>query len=368
MANRFSIPLFKVFMPKTVYESLRQTLASGYIGHGPKVDQFEKLLGKRLNTKKVLAVNSGTSALFLAVKLAGIRPGDEVITTPFTFVATNSAILAAGGKPVWADVEEKTGNLNSRTIETLITPKTRAIMVVHWGGQPADMAEIMAIARKHKLKVIEDCAHAFGATYRGRPVGTIGHYGAFSFQAVKLLGTPDSGLLVVKNSRDFKRARRLRWYGIDRNARGAAWIEQDISEFGYKFTTNDIAAAVGIEQLKFVRRLMQTHQSNASFYNNKLRDVRGVTLFETKTDRKSSCWLYTLKVERRKDFIRRLASRGIEASQVIARNDQYSAMKSSRARLPILARVSEQTVCIPVGWWVTKQDRQFIVDSIKGGW
>lgn len=358
------IPLFKVFMPKSVQKPLIKSLFSGWIGHGPKIKEFEKLLAKRFGTKNILATNTGTSALQLAVKLAEVGPGDEVITTPLTFVATNWAILANGGIPIWADIDEGTANINWRTIEPLITKKTKAIMAVHWGGVPCDMDEINSIAKKHKLKVIEDCAHAFGATYKNKPVGTLGDFGTFSFQAVKYLSTADGGLLIVKDPIKFKKAKLLSWYGIDKENK-KNYIEDDISEWGYKFTTNDIVATIGIEQLKYVNRIIKKHEINSKFYDQKLRNIPGIELLKSDNDRQNSFWLYTLKVKQRENFIHKMRQNGIEVSAVIKRNDEHSCVTKYRRPLPQLDNISKEIVCIPVGWWVTPHNRQYIVNSIK---
>lgn len=361
------IPLFKVFMPKSVRRPLLKTLFSGWIGQGPRVDEFENLLSKRFKTRQLVTVNSGTSALQLAVKLAGVKPDDEVITTPLTCTATNWAILACGGKLVWADVDELTANIDPKTIEPLIGKKTKAIMVVHWGGLPCDLDKIHAIAKKHKLKVIEDCAHAFGAAYKGRPIGTHSDFAAFSFQAIKNLTTVDGGLLIVKDPKQFKRAKRLRWFGIDRFNLESN-IKQNISEWGYKFQMNDVLATIGIEQLKYVDRIVKKNRANAEFYNRKLKNIPEVELLKTFPDRKSSYWLYTLKVDRRVDFIRKMKQRGIQVSRVHNRSDKYSTVKTFKRHLPQLDRFNKKNICIPVGWWLSKKERQYIVNMIKQGW
>lgn len=364
MSKKKVIPLFKVFIPKSIQKPLIKTLFSGWIGHGPRTKEFEKLLTKRFKTKNILTTNTGTSALQLAVRLAGIGPDDEVISTPLTFVATNWAILANGGLPVWADVNENTANIDWRTIEPLITSRTKAIMIVHLGGAPADMDEINAIAKKHNLKVIEDCAHAFGATYKNKPIGTLGDFGAFSFQAVKYLSTADGGLLIVKDPLKFKRAKLLSWYGINKENKGD-YVEDDISEWGYKFTSNDIMATIGIEQLKYVNKIIKKHEINSKFYDQRLRNIPGIELLRSNNDRQNSFWLYTLKVKQRENFIRKMKQRGIEVSPVIKRNDEHSCVTKYRRPLPQLDNINKEIVCIPVGWWITPDNRQHIVNSIK---
>jgi len=363
------IPLFKVFMPESVIGPLKTTLLSGYIGQGPRVADFENALSARLDTPYVLTVNSATSGLQLALRLAGVEQADEVITTPLTCTATNWPILAQGAIPVWADVDENTANLDPTTIEPLITPRTKAIMVVHWGGSPADLDDIWAIAKNHGLKVVEDAAHAFGSTYKGKHVGTQSDFGVFSFQAIKHMTTVDGGLVVAGNHSDYKRGQLLRWYGIDRDSPRADFrCEDDIVEWGWKFHMNDVAATIGLEQLNYIDRIIAQHQDNAAFYNRELKTVDGVTLLTLHGDRTSSFWVYTIKVANRDRFILAMRDRGIATSRVHERNDKHSAVSAYRRPLPQLDRFIRQMVCIPVGWWVTEEDRRYIVDSIRKGW
>ncbi len=364
-----NIVLFKVFMPESVMEPLRETLMSGYIGQGPKVDQFEHALSERLHTPYTVTVNSATSGLQLALRLADVGPGDEVITTALTCTATNWPILAQGAIPVWADVDEQTANINPLSIEQLITNKTKAIMVVHWGGYPCDMEAIWSIAKKHNLKVIEDAAHAFGSTYRGVPVGTQSDFGVFSFQAIKHMTTVDGGLVVTKSEADYKRAKLLRWYGIDRETPRADFrCENDVLEWGLKYHMNDVAATIGIEQLKYIDGNIAKHKENAAFYNQQLAGVPGLALLAEEPDRESVYWIYTIKVRERERFIATMKERGIMASRVHERNDKHTTVAAYKRPLPELDKFITEMVCIPVGWWVTPEDREYIVASIKQGW
>ncbi|HEY4382549.1 MAG TPA: DegT/DnrJ/EryC1/StrS family aminotransferase [Acidobacteriaceae bacterium] len=365
----YMIPLFKVFMPESVFGPLQATLSSGYIGEGPRVVEFEQALSTRLGAPHALTLNSATSGLQLALRLAGVGPGDEVITTPLTCAATNWPILAQGASPVWADIDENSANIDPLTIEPLITRHTKAIMVMHWGGNPADLDQIWAIAKRHNLKVIEDAAHAFGSTYQGKPVGTQSDFGVFSFQAIKHMTTVDGGLLMSYCESDHARGKLLRWYGIDRDKpRTDFRCEDDIAEWGWKFHMNDVAATIGLEQLKHVDANLQKHQENAAFYTRELQGVKNVTVLPAPADRTSASWLYTLKVRDRDRFIRVMGERGIATSRVHERNDKHTAVAAYRRPLPQLDRFIQEMVCIPVGWWVTEDDRRSIVESIQKGW
>lgn len=356
-------------MPESVMGPLQTTLLSGYIGQGPRVEEFEKALSARLETPHALTVNSATSGLQLALRLAGVGPGDEVITSALTCTATNWAILAQGAIPVWADIDDRTANIDPCSIAPLVTPRTKAVMVVHWGGYPADLDEIRSVAPGHGLKVIEDAAHAFGSTYKGVHVGTQSDFGVFSFQAIKHMTTVDGGLLLAKDPRDHSRGKLLRWYGIDRDAdRTDFRCENDVQEWGWKFHMNDVAATIGLEQLKHVDRTLALHRDNAAFYDRELRNVPGVEPLELKSDRTSASWIHTIKVDSRDEFIASMHARGIMTSRVHERNDKHGAVAAYRRPLPRLDGFVARMVCIPVGWWVSEEDRQFIADSIRAGW
>ncbi|KKM81191.1 hypothetical protein LCGC14_1332330, partial [marine sediment metagenome] len=211
------IPLFKVFVNRGINDSLLMTIHSGWLGEGKKAKVFEEKLGKRVSNPYCLALSAGTHGLHLALVLAGVGEGDEVITTPLTCTATNWPILYQKARIVWADIKVDDLNIDPSDVERKITEKTKAIMCVHWGGYPCDMNELSNIVINYKLPLIEDAAHAFGATYHNVPVGncTFADYTMFSFQAIKHLTCGDGGALFVKTEEDYKRAKLLRWYGID---------------------------------------------------------------------------------------------------------------------------------------------------------
>ena len=252
-----NIPLFKVFMPESVIPALQKTLFSGYITEGPKAKEFEILVSKYIENEKCMVVNSCTMALNIAYRLAGVGVGDEVITTPLTSIASNIPILSLGAIPVWVDVDPETGMIDPNDIEHLITEKTKAILVLHKEGDPARLDEIISIAKKYNIKVIEDAAHAFGAEYKGRKIGNHGDFVCFSFQAIKHMTTGDGGVLVCKDAEDYNRARKMKWFGVDKANKGPGnpWYN-DVSELGYKGDLNDILATIGIEQMKYVQEII----------------------------------------------------------------------------------------------------------------
>ncbi len=366
------IPMHKVFMPRDIDEiirPLRKVLESGWIGEGPNVQALEQGIGAFLGAENVTALNSCTSALQLVLRLCGVGIGDEVITTPMTCMATNEPIVLTGATPVWADVQPDTGNIDPQSIRKKISIRTKVIIVVHWGGYPCDMEEINAIAQQHGLRVIEDCAHAWGAEYHGKRIGNQSDFACFSLQAIKHFTTGDGGVLVCRNADEHRRARSLKWFGIDREQRkenrlGVA--EWDIVEAGYKFHMNDIAAIIGLAQLPYLPELIEKRRFNAACYREQFHGLERVRLLEEKTDRLSSYWLFTMLVDDRESFISHLKQHGIAASIVHARNDTHTIFAHyNNAGLHGLDAFSEKMVCIPVGQWVEEPERTKIIEVIK---
>jgi perosamine synthetase len=358
--------LFKVFMPKSVDKPLLEVLHSGFIGQGNKVDEFESKLANYFGNNKVLSLNSGTSGLHLALRLANVSYGDEVITTPMTCTATNMPILAAGAKIVWADIDPVTGLIDPKSIESKITKKTKAIIMVHFGGIPCDIDTINKIAKKYKIKTIEDGAHAMGAEYRNVKIGNHSDFTMFSLQAIKHFTTIDGGLLLCNNQTDYERGKLLRWYGINREAKRKDFrCEENILEYGYKYHMNDICATIGIEQLKYIDDTVSKHADNQEYYDTELQGIKGVRVIAKPKVSKSSSWLYTMHIEKRDLFISWMSEQNIMTSRVHERNDKHSAFSESLCDLPNVDLFSKTQVSIPVGWWISSGDREYIVSKVK---
>lgn len=338
------IPLFKVAMSPEAPARVAAVLESGYIGQGAMVDVFEDALMQLLGTPgPPLTTNSCTSAIDLALHLIGVGPGDEVITTPVTCTATNSPIVTRGARPVWADVDPLTGLIDPSDVARKITRKTKAIMAVDWGGALCDYDALDI----HGLPIIQDAAHSLTA-------GIGGDYVCWSFQAIKHLTSGDGGALWCPPSK-LERARLLRWYGLDRRSKADFRCEQNISEVGYKYHMNDIAAAIGLANIGATRGLIAKHQVNAAWYMGAL-GVEG--------NPQSAWWLYTLLVDDRQGFITHMADRGIACSPVHARNDTHTAFHFPNGPLPGVDHFASRNVAIPVGWWLSEADRAHIVEAV----
>lgn len=377
------IPLFKVFMADSAAEEVAKVFKSGFIGQGPKVEEFEKELRSYFNHDYVLTLNAGTSVLHLALHLlkkpteswSGLEYGDEVLTTPLTCTASNWPILANGLKIKWVDIDAKTLNMDLEDLARKISPKTKVIMLVHWGGYPNDLDKIKQIQETAKAMygfkpaVIEDGAHSFGSTYKGKPIGTHGNLTMYSLQAIKHITSVDGGLLLSPHRELHKRAKLTRWYGIDRDSdRKDFRCEADIEEWGFKFHMNDVCAAIGKENLKYSNQIISKHKENAKFYDSNLNNISGLKLLERQQGHDSSFWIYSILVDRRDDFSKYMKEKGIMTSQVHERNDKHTCVRQFRSQLPTLDQTIGKLSALPVGWWVSDEDREYVVDCIKRGW
>jgi perosamine synthetase len=362
-------PLFKVFQPEGIAKAVADTFSSGFIAEGAKTAQFQQEVGKFIHNPQTVLMNSCTMAITVAYRLCGVEPGTEVVTTPLTCVASNQPILSLGAKAVWADCDRATGMITADTIKPKLTEKTKAILVLHKEGDLARMDEILKLAHSHGIKVIEDSAHAFGASYKGRPVGTVGDFACFSFQAIKHITTGDGGALSCKSEEDFLRAKRLKWFGVDRDARTdiSPW-EQDVKEWGYKGNMNDLQSTVGLEQIKHAHEIVSRFHAVGERYSKLLKDVPGVTLIQRDEADYSSYWAYCMVVENRKGLITKLHDNGIGAAQIHPRNDIYSMFEESKCVLPETDWFNSRELSIPSGWWVTDEEQDRICEVIRSGW
>ena len=394
---KYNIPLFKVYMSKNAASAASKVLESGFIGQGPVVDDFEKDLRNFFNNDYVVTVNSATSAEHLALHMLkkpaktmvgqhgvayyesnwpGLEDGDEVLATPLTCTATNFPILANNLNIKWVDIDPKTLNMDLDDLSRKITAKTKVIFLVHWGGYPMDLDKLKEIQEKayknfgFKPAIIEDCAHALGSTFNGKPLGTHGNICTYSLQAIKHCTSVDGGVLILPHKDLYRRAKLLRWYGIDRESdRKDFRCEADIPEWGFKFHMNDVNASIGKENLKEVQEnVIAKHKSNGKYYDKALKDVKGVTLLERDERMDSAYWIYSLLVEDKDKFTEHMKNCGITTSQVHERNDIHSCLSKYRTDLPNLDKIKNKLTAIPVGWWVSKEEREYIVECIKKGW
>lgn len=323
--------LFKPYVSWTAIINVVRVLLGSQIAEGPQVKKFEREFAERFNLSNVVSVNSGSAALELAYELAGLTKGDEVITPVLTCSATNIPLVRRGVKIVFADID-KDLNLSIEDVAQRITPRTKAIVFVHFGGNNRGLKEVIALGRKHNLTVIEDAAQAVGSTYWGKADFT-----CVSLQAIKTLTSGDGGVLICKRKVDSDKARKLRWFGYDREAKQAG-KEVDLLDAGYKYHMNDIAAAIGRGNLKVIDKLIRHRQRLMEVYK-----IYGLM---------SSIWLTAGYVHDYYAFKDYMASHGIEIGQHHYRNDKYT-LFGGRQTLPMMDEIEKHYFFVPMHHGVT---------------
>lgn len=369
-ASPGNVVLFHPHIPANAAASVADVLKTRWIGQGPRVEEFEQRFSRVFcDNLPTLALGSGTDALHLAYMLANIGPGDEVITPLFTCTATNLPLVYLGAKIVFADVQRDTLNIDPEDVRKRITPRTKAIVCVHYGGLPCDMTELQSIADEHGLQIIEDAAHALGATYRGRKVGAMSDFTMYSFQAIKHITTGDGGMLAVKDAKLIDTGRRLRWFGIDRKAKQGGIWENDIKEVGYKYQMTDIAAALGLAAMEEYTTTLAYRKQLLHDYERLLAKVSGVKVIGSGyQDREHAAWMCTVIVENRTGLHAKLREHGIESAQVHYRNDRYTVFGGRRPDYPNMDGIEDRYLVLPLHTKMTRGDVARVCGVVSSGW
>lgn len=350
-----------------------KTLRSGWIGTGSKVQQFEKQFAAYVGSSYALAVNSCTAALHLSLLAAGVKPGDEVITTPLTFAATVNTIWHCGARPVFVDVDPGTYNIDPKKIEGAITAKTKAILPVHFGGLPADLNAIKKIARRHNLMVIEDAAHAVGAIYKGMRIGSHGNLTCFSFYANKNITTGEGGMIATTSGAHIPFITMMRLHGLNVDAwkryRTKKLILARIIYPGFKYNMTDLQASLGIWQLKKLEKFLSIRERYAQHYDNEFLKMPYVSL-QYRPPKKSSdrhaLHLYTLVLQKRKlkktrdEIVKLLRSKGVGAAihyDVVHLHPFYKKSLNHRSgNFPIAETIGSNIISLPLTPKMTLSD------------
>jgi dTDP-4-amino-4,6-dideoxygalactose transaminase len=346
------------FLWPELEEAFRRVMHSGQYILGPEVEALEREAAAYLGVKHAIGVNSGTDALVIALRALGVGPGDEVITTPFTFFATAEAISLVGATPVFVDIDPRTFNINPDLIPSAITPRTKAILPVHLYGLPAEMDPILEIARSHGLKVLEDCAQAFGATYRGKKVGTLGDAGAFSFFPTKNLGGfGDGGLIATDSDEVAERARMLRAHGSRRKYYNEA--------VGYNSRLDALQAALLRVKLPRVDAWNEARRQVASRYNELLAGLPGLVLPEVSPGHVFH--QYTVRVLGGRDRVAEALAREGVGTMVyypvpLHRLPVYAHMG---AALPEAERAAREVLSLPIGPHLNPSSQEGVSEALK---
>ena len=375
-AHKPNIPFGRPMLGPEEHQAVMEVLRGPMLVHGPRVNEFEEHFAQFTGAPYAVAVSSCTAGLHLAYLYLGIGAGDEVIVPAQTHTATAHAVEYCGATPVFVDAELKTGNLNIEQIEVAITPRTKAISVVHYLGTPVDMKKVMTIADRHNLFVVEDSALAIGTYLNGVHAGLHGHVGTFSFYPVKHMTTAEGGMLITKDSAIADRVKKLRAFGLDKtvNERHLPGI-YDVTMLGYNFRMNELQSALGIEQLKKVPDFLQKRHQNSSRLRGLLQAQNSITLLSDEVDDGlSSHYCLTALLDdslgkRREELVTRLKSAGIGTSVYYPRPVPHLDYYQTKYRLPIqdypnAAKISYESIALPVGPHIQAQDIDYIADNL----
>lgn len=368
------------FIGNAEIEEVEATLRSGWLGTGPRVARFERAFAeyKDVEPSRVAAVNSCTAALHVSMVAAGLDPGAEVITTPLTFCATVNAIIHAGLTPVLADVDPVTQCIDPDAIEAAITPRTQAILPVHFAGRPCDMDRIMGIARRHGLLVIEDCAHAIETEYHGRKAGTFGDFGCYSFYATKNVSTGEGGMILARDESHVARAKVLALHGMSKDAwhrfGDKGYKHYQVVEAGFKYNMMDLQAALGIHQLARVEKNLERRATIWATYQAALDELPIGLPAEPSPDTRHARHLYTILVDSnetgiaRDTFLDKMNSQGIGTGVhylSIPEHPYYQERYGWKPEAwPNAMRLGRQTVSLPLSPGLSATDVERVVSGV----
>ena len=355
------------------------SMESGWLGTGPKVARFEREFGDYKGAAHAVAVSSCTAALHLSMLALGLGPGDEVITTPMTFCATANAIIHTGATPVLADIDACTMNIDVESVRAKLTPRTRAVLPVHFAGRPCEMDQLMALAESKGLAVVEDCAHAIETEYHGRKAGTFGDFGCFSFYVTKNVCTGEGGMVLTRREADATRIKVLALHGMTKDAWGRfsdhGYKHYQVVEAGFKYNMMDIQAAIGIHQLARVERNWLRRQEIWSRYNRAFADLPIGLPADPAPSTRHAYHLYTVQVDatkcglERDPFLQRMAELNIGVGvhyQSLPEHPYYQERFGWRpGDYPVASRVGRQTVSVPLSARLTDEDTQDVIAAVR---
>ena len=362
-----AIPLSGVHFDGREEELVLEVLRSGRLSLGPMVDRFERLFAERVGVVRAAAVSSGTAGLHLAVRIAGIVPGDEVITSPFSFVASANCFLYEGATPVFADIDPDTLNLDPAAVEAAVTSRTKAIVAVDIFGYPCELDELYAICDRHGLALIEDACEALGAEYKGRPIGSDGHLAVFAFYPNKQMTTGEGGMVVTKSAAEWNVLKSLSNQG---RADSGGWLEH--ARFGYNYRLSDVAAALGVAQLEKLDVLLAGRNEAADRYARLLADVEGADpLLANDADHTRSWFVYPVRLADgvdRERLIADLGSQGIATSRYLPSIHLQEYMRGrfgfGEGLCPVSEHASRTLLSLPFWTDITPGEQERVVEAL----
>jgi len=352
------VPYFTPWITSEDKKSVLHSLNQQWLTNGPILKKFEDGIKRLVQTKYAVGVGSATHALHLSVKSLGIKSHDEVILPTFTFAATANAVSYCDAKPVLVDVESNTFNISPKMIEKKITKKTKAIIVVHYGGQSCNMDEIVSIAKKYNLSIIEDCAHALGSIYKNKKCGSIGVIGCFSFYPTKIITTGEGGMITTNNSKLCEKFKILKSQGMNilptEREKYSLW-RYDIVDLGFNYRLDEIRSSLGLSQLKRINKINQMRIKIAKTYDSHLKKIRGITIPTVESNRNHIYHLYTIKIEKnyqltRNELFKKLHNAGIGSSVQFypLHLMSYNKGKYQKTDFPIANKLKDQVISLPI--------------------
>lgn len=371
--SKIKVPFFSHLISRDDKNAVADALNSKLLTDGPILRKFEDEFARFTNSRYAIGTSNATSSLYLALKSIGIKKGDEVIVPNITFVATANSVLQTGATPILADVDYDTMNISHHEIIKKVTSRTKAIIPVHFAGRPCNMDEILKISRKHKLKIIEDCAHAIGTKYKEKHVGNFGDIGCFSFYPTKNITTIEGGMVITNSKRIAEYIRASRNHGINRNlmqrySKGRPW-EYDVKEFGHNFRLDEIRSALGISQLKRIEQINKRRRVIYEFYNKNLSDIQGFILPSESSIETNSYHLYVTKVterckKTRDQLYEELLRYGIQTTVHYKPLNYFTIFKNNKGKFDISKLLYKQVLSLPFYPNISKSQLHYVVDSI----
>lgn len=364
------IRTWSTYIPEEAITEVVKTLRSKWINTGRKEKELREKACKKWGFPYCVAVNNDTAALRASLAMLGVGHGDEVISTPYTFIATNTAILEQGAKPVFADIKYEDLNISPQSIKEKITPKTKAIVVVHYGGNPCDLDEIRKIGRKYSLPVIEDAAHAMGSTYKGKYIGATGDIVCFSLQVVKIINSGDGGLIATSNEEYYKKLKKIIWYGIDREGKKTNLLDPLQENFrgdtlGFKYNMNDIVATLACAGLNHFDEAASKRRIIGERYRQEFARCWKIKLMKYYDDRTPNYQIFPIHVEDRVRFAEYLRDKNIMVNINNRRNDIYPMFGGLRDDLPVTAQADSDVVLLPMHADLTKKQVDYVIKNVQ---
>jgi dTDP-4-amino-4,6-dideoxygalactose transaminase len=366
------IPVSRPSLGDEELASVKTVFDSCWLGLGAQVFEFEQGIQKFLGAKHAVCTNTGTTALHLALDALGIGRGDEVIVPSFTFVATAQAITATGAKPVFCDIHADDLNMDVSDVKAKITKKTKAILPVHYRGIPCDMDEILELAERHELRVVEDAAHAFGSSYKKKKIGSFGDVACFSFDPIKNISCGEGGAVVFQDDALLERMQQKRILGIDkdtwsryRNER--SWF-YDVVTSGYRYHMSNISAAIGLVQLKKFEPMNRRKIEVAKRYDAAFKDLEGVTLLKNNGYEDIGLFVYILKIQhRRNELMDFLATRGVGSGIHYIPSHVFTFYKEKGIHLPVTEQIYNEILTLPLFPDITDSQVNQVIDAVREG-